>query len=134
MTLSIKFPKFGVKKPEGMTDEQIFEEIERKAVLLIGNYLHKEQEQALKTLRHGGRINHVFNKMGVSYGPRARPSTISKKMIPPRNISSEAPGAKSKSTKKKKTSKKLPDIPKPPALKTCSSSTISRSTKVNIPR
>lgn len=123
LTLPVKFPKFCVKKLEGMIGEQIVDEVERKSISLIGIYLHKEHEQALKTLRHGGKINRVFDEMGVSYGPRTRPSTASKKMILAGNIGSEIPETKSK--KKKKASKKFPDTPKPPTLRIGSSSTVS---------
>jgi hypothetical protein len=52
-------------------------------------------------LKHQGRINRVFDEMGIAYSPRPIPPTARKKMLPARNVGSELP----ESSKKKRTGK-----------------------------
>jgi hypothetical protein len=78
-----------VKRPEDKTDEEIVADIEKKVVQMIGNYTHKEWECAKKILKHHGRVNRVFEEMGVTYSPRPIPPTAGKKMQPPGNVGSE---------------------------------------------
>jgi hypothetical protein len=73
-----------------VTDEEIVAEVERKVVQMIGNFTHKEWECAQRILKHQGRVNRVFDEMGVTYSPRPVPPTAGKKMQPPGNIGSEA--------------------------------------------
>jgi hypothetical protein len=68
---------------------------------MIGNYTHREWENAQKILKHPGRVNRVFDDMKISYQPRPKPATTSKKMQPPGNIGSEP----TETSKKGKTSK-----------------------------
>jgi hypothetical protein len=56
---------------------------------MIGNFTHKEWECAPRILKHQGRVNSVFDEMGVTYSPRPVPLTASKKMQLPGNIGSE---------------------------------------------
>lgn len=100
--LEDKFPKFGVKKPDGFSNAEYVAEIERQAVLLIGNYLLKEHESAMQVLKHGGRINRVFDEMKVSYGLHTRPDGPIKKMVLPGYVGSQIPEIKKKVSKKKK--------------------------------
>jgi hypothetical protein len=46
---------------------------------MIGNFTHKEWECAQRILKHQGRVNRVFEEMGVTYSPRPVPPTASKK-------------------------------------------------------
>jgi hypothetical protein len=85
----VQSPKFNVKHPDGKTDEEVVAEVKKKVVQIIDNYTHKEWECAQKILKHQGRVNRVFDKMNVSFPPRPRPSTASKKMQPTGNIGSE---------------------------------------------
>jgi hypothetical protein len=85
----VRSPKFNVKRPNGKTNEEIFAEVEKQVVQMIGNYTHREWECAQKILKHQGRVNRVFNKMKVSYPPRPKLATASKKMQPPCNIGSK---------------------------------------------
>jgi hypothetical protein len=73
-----------------MSDDEIMAEVEKKVVQMIGNFTHKEWECAQKILKHQGRVNRVFDEMGVTYSPRSVPPTACKKMQPPGNIGSEA--------------------------------------------
>jgi hypothetical protein len=73
-----------------MSDEEIVAEVERKVVQMIGNFTHKEWECAQRILKHQGRVNRVFDEMGVTYSLRPVPPTAGKKMQPPGNIGSEA--------------------------------------------
>jgi hypothetical protein len=77
-------------------------EVEKKFVQMIGNFTHKEWECAQRILKHQGRVNRVFDEMGVTYSPRPVPPTASKKMQPPGNIGSE-PVETSRKTKSSKT-------------------------------
>jgi hypothetical protein len=72
-----------------MTDEEVVAEVERKVVQMIGNFTHKEWECAQRILKHQGRVNRVFDEMGVTYSPRPVPPTAGKKMQPPGNVGSE---------------------------------------------
>jgi hypothetical protein len=85
----VRSAKFNVKRPDGKTDEEIVAEVEKKVVHVIGIYTHREWECAQKILKHRGRINRVFDEMKVSYPPRPKPATDSKKMQPLGNIGLE---------------------------------------------
>jgi hypothetical protein len=86
----VRSPIFNVKRPKDVTDEEIIAEVERKVVQMIGNFTHKKWECAQRILKHQGRVNRVFDEMGVTYSPRPVPPTAGKKMQPPGNIGSEA--------------------------------------------
>jgi hypothetical protein len=86
----VRSPIFNVKRPEDVTDEEIVAEVEKKVVQMIGNFTHKEWECAQRILKHQGRVNRVFDEMGVTYSPRPVPPTAGKKMQPPGNVGSEA--------------------------------------------
>jgi hypothetical protein len=85
----VRSPIFNVKRPKDMSDEEIVAEVEKKVVQMIGNFTHKEWEFAQRILKHQGRVNRVFDEMGVTYSPRPVPPTAGKKMQPPGNIGSE---------------------------------------------
>jgi hypothetical protein len=61
----VRSPKFNVKRPNGKSDEEIVNEVEKKVVQMIGNYTHREWECAQKILKHQGRVNRVFDEMNV---------------------------------------------------------------------
>jgi hypothetical protein len=86
----VRSPIFNVKRPKDVTDEEIVAEVERNVVQMIGNFTHKEWECAQRILKHQGRVNRVFDEMGVTYSPRPVPPTAGKKMQPPGNVGSEA--------------------------------------------
>jgi hypothetical protein len=86
-------------------------EVEKKVVQMIGNFTHKEWECAQRILKHQGRVNHVFDEMGVTYSPRPVPPTASKKMQPPGNIGSE-PVETSRKTKSSKTTVTVDNVVK----------------------
>jgi hypothetical protein len=86
----VRSPIFNVKRPADKTDEEVVAEVERKVVQMIGNFTHKEWECAQRILKHQGRVNRVFDEMGVTYSPCPVPPTASKKMQPPGNTGSEA--------------------------------------------
>jgi hypothetical protein len=86
----VRSPIFNVKRPKDMSDEEIVAEVEKKVVQMIGNFTHKEWECAQRILKHHGRVNRVFDEMGVTYSPRPVPPSAGKKMQPPGNIGSEA--------------------------------------------
>jgi hypothetical protein len=97
----VRSPIFNVKRPADKTDEEVLAEVERRVVQMIGNFTHKEWECAQRIFKHQGRVNRVFDEMGVTYSPRPVPPTTSKKMQPPGNIGSEPveTSRKSKSSK-----------------------------------
>jgi hypothetical protein len=100
---NVRSPIFNVKRPADMSDEEIVAEVERKVVQMIGNFTHKEWECAQRILKHQGRVNRVFDEMGVTYSLRPVPPTAGKKMQPPGNFGSEAVET-SRKTKPGKTS------------------------------
>jgi hypothetical protein len=85
----VRSPIFNVKRPADKTDEEVVAEVEKRVVQMIGNFTHKEWECAQRILKHQGRINCVFDEIGVTYSPRPVPPTASNKMQPLGNIGSE---------------------------------------------
>jgi hypothetical protein len=85
----VRSPIFNVKRPEDKTDEEIVAHVEKKVIQMIGNFTHKEWECAQRILKHQGRVNRVFDEMGVTYSLRPVPPTASKKMRPLGNTGSE---------------------------------------------
>jgi hypothetical protein len=98
---NVRNPIFNVKRPTNKTDDEVVAEVEKKVVQMIGNFTHKEWECAQRILKHQGRVNRVFDEMGVTYSPQPVPPTASKKMQPSGNIGSEPveTSRKSKSSK-----------------------------------
>jgi hypothetical protein len=90
-----------VKRLEEKTDEEIVADVKKKVVQMIGNYTHKKWECAQKILKHQGRVNRVFDEMGVAYSPRSIPPTAGEKMLPAANVGSEL----AETSKKKRTGK-----------------------------
>jgi hypothetical protein len=86
---NVRSPIFNIKQPADKTDDEVVAEVEKNVVQMIGNFTHKEWECAQRILKHQGRVNRVFDEMGVTYSPRPVPPTASKKMQPPGNIGSE---------------------------------------------
>jgi hypothetical protein len=99
---NVRSPIFNVKRPADKTDDEVVAEVEKKVVQMIGNFTHKEWECAQRILKHQGRVNRVFDEMGVTYSPRPVPPTASKKMQPSGNIGSE-PVETSRKTKSSNT-------------------------------
>jgi hypothetical protein len=99
---NVRSPIFNVKRPAYKSDDEIVAEVEKKVVQMIGNFTHKDWECAQRILKHQGRVNRVFDEMGVTYSPRLVPPTASKKMQPPGNIGSD-PVETSRKTKSGKT-------------------------------
>jgi hypothetical protein len=65
----VRSPIFNVKRPEDKNDEEIVADVEKKVIQMIDNYTHKEWECTQKILKHQGRVNRVFDEMGVAYSP-----------------------------------------------------------------
>jgi hypothetical protein len=99
---NVRSPIFNVKRPADKSDDEIVAKVEKKVVQMIGNFTHKEWECAQRILKHQGRVNRVFDEMGVTYSPRLVPPTASKKMQPLGDIGSE-PVETSRKTKSSKT-------------------------------
>jgi hypothetical protein len=66
---NVRSPIFNVKRPADKSDDEIVAEVEKKVVQMIGNFTHKEWECAQRILKHQGRVNRVFDEMGVTYSP-----------------------------------------------------------------
>jgi hypothetical protein len=99
---NVRSPIFNVKRPTDKTDDEVVAEVEKKVIQMIGNFTHKEWECAQRILKHQGRVNRVFDEMGVAYSPRPVPPKARKKMQLPGNIGSE-PVETSRKTKSSKT-------------------------------
>ena len=66
-------PVFGLRKPEGSSDEVIVAKLEREASEILGPWNRKEHAAFLKICKHEGRVNHCFADMKVSYEARVVP-------------------------------------------------------------
>jgi hypothetical protein len=108
---NVRSPIFNVKRPADKTDDEVVAEVEKKVVQMIGNFTHKEWECAQRILKHQGRVNRVFDEMGVTYSPRPVPPTASKKMHTPGNIGS-GPVETSRKTKSRKTAVTVDNVVK----------------------
>ena len=69
----LPFPDFGLRKPEGVSDDMIVEEIEQEAVAIAGPFLSKERDSLEAICSEKVRVNQSFLKMGVVNGPREAP-------------------------------------------------------------
>jgi hypothetical protein len=98
----VRSPILNVKQPVDKTDEEVVAEVEKRVVQMIGNFTHKEWECTQRIFKHQGRVNCVFDEMGVTYSPRPVPPTAGKKMQPSGNIGSE-PAETSRKSKSSKT-------------------------------
>ena len=73
LTDKLPYPKFGLQKSAGTSDDFIVEEVEREAVMLAGPYISKEHDSFVEVCSNQIRVNHSFVVMGVVYGPREAP-------------------------------------------------------------
>lgn len=65
LTDKLPYPKFGLQKPAGTSDDFIVEEVEREAVMLAGPYISKEHDSFVEVCSNQIRVNHSFVVMGV---------------------------------------------------------------------
>jgi len=69
----LPYPRFGLKRTEGRSDEILLAELEREAENYLGPYTEKELESAKLILCHEGRINRPFFEMGITVEARPKP-------------------------------------------------------------
>ena len=65
----LSFPKFGLKKPKGISDDLIVEEVEQEAVVLVVPYTLKEHDSFVECCPEQVSVNRYFFEMKVAYGP-----------------------------------------------------------------
>jgi hypothetical protein len=74
--LKVLLPKFAtVHKDDNENDVQFLVGVELEAEGIVGSYTKAEHDACLMHVRNGGRLNHIFELVGVAYGPRAVPGT-----------------------------------------------------------
>lgn len=69
----LSFPKFGLKKPKGISDDLIVEEVEQEAVVLVVPYTLKEHDSFVECCPEQVSVNRYFFEMKVAYSPREAP-------------------------------------------------------------
>jgi len=89
-------PFFGLRRPEGASDEVIVDELERRAAEILGPWNKKEYRSLVEVCGGNLRLNRCLAEMGVAYEPRPVPANAIARMTPPGNVGSEVPEAKSK--------------------------------------
>jgi len=89
-------PVFGLRKPEGCSDEVIVAELERQAAEILGPWNRKEYGSLVEVCGENLQLNWCLAEMGVAYELRPVPSSAIPRMTPPGNVGSEVPGLKSK--------------------------------------
>jgi len=89
-------PVFGLRRPEGSSDEVIVGELERQAVEILGPWNKKEYHSLVEVCGGNLRLNRCLAEMGVAYEARPVPANAVPRMTPPGNVGSEIPGSKSK--------------------------------------
>ena len=89
-------PVFGLRRPEGCSDEVIVAELERQAAKILGPWNRKEYGPLVEVCGENLRLNRCLAEMGVAYEPRPLPANAIPRMTPPGNVGSEVPGSKSK--------------------------------------
>ena len=89
-------PVFGLRRPEGSSDEVIVDELERQAAEILGPWNKKEYLSLVEVCGGNLRLNRCLAEMGVAYEPRPVPANATPRMTPPGNVGSEVPESKSK--------------------------------------
>ena len=89
-------PVFGLRRPEGSSDEVIVGELERQAAEILGPWNKKEYHSLVEVCGGNLRLNRCLAEMGVAYEARPVPANAVPRMTPPGNIGSEVPGSKSR--------------------------------------
>lgn len=85
-----------------MSGGPVVEEVERRAVDMLGPYHETEYLLARKIVTHGVHVNRVFCEMGVTLEPCAKPRKPSKRIRAPGVTGFEVIGSNSGKGKKKK--------------------------------
>ena len=89
-------PVFGLRRPEGASDEVIVDELERRAAEILGPWNKKEYCSLVEVCGGNLRLNRCLAEMGVAYELRPVPANAILRMTPPGNVGSDVPEAKSK--------------------------------------
>jgi hypothetical protein len=66
--------EFPLAKLQGESHDHLLARLELGAKNVMGSYGRMEHEACIQEVPNGGRLNQVFNKAGMVYGPRAEPS------------------------------------------------------------
>ena len=101
MEYDLTSPVFGLRRPEGSSDEVIIAELEREASDILGPWNRKEYLSLVEVCKRNLRLNRCLAEMGVEYGLRPVPAGVVPRMTPPGNVGSEVASKKSKGKAKK---------------------------------
>ena len=88
MAYDLTSPIFGLRRPEGSSNEVIVAELEREASDILGPWNGKVCKRNL-------HLNRCLAEMGVEYGLRPVPTGAVPRMTPPGNVGSEVASKKS---------------------------------------
>jgi len=101
MEYDLTSPVFGLRRPEGSSDEVIVAELEPEASDILGPWNRKEYLSLVEVCKRNLRLNRWLAEMGVEYGLRPVPAGAVPRMTPPGNVGSEVASKKSKGKAKK---------------------------------
>jgi hypothetical protein len=74
--LKVPLSKFiAICMDDNEDDVQFLVRVELEAEDIVGSYTKPEHVGCLAHVHNGGRLNHIFEIVGVSYGPRPMPDT-----------------------------------------------------------
>jgi hypothetical protein len=71
----LPLPEFLVTKFKGESYDHFLARVELGVENVVGNYSHMEHDACIQALPNGGRLNWVFEKAGVAYGPHSKLGT-----------------------------------------------------------
>jgi hypothetical protein len=74
--LKILLPRFPLSHDDGEDDAQLLARVEQKARNIVGGYMRVEHEDHIANPPNNGRLNHVLEVVGVSYGSRSVPVSV----------------------------------------------------------
>jgi len=95
MEYDLTSPVFGLRRPEGSSDEVIVAELEREASEILGPWNRKEYLSLVEICKRNLHLNRCLVEMGVEYGLRPVPAGAVPRMTSPVNVGSEVASKKS---------------------------------------
>jgi len=101
MEYDLTSPIFGLRRPEGSSDEVIVAELEREASEILGPWNRKEYLSLIEVCKRNLRLNRCLAEMGVEYDPHSVPTGAVLRMTPPGNVGSEGVPKNSKGKAKR---------------------------------
>jgi hypothetical protein len=73
--VTMPLPEFPLTNLQGESDAHFLVRVELDTKNVLGSYGCAEHDACIQALPNGGRLNRVFEKVGVAYGPYPEPGT-----------------------------------------------------------